>query len=631
MTRFFWKRFIGVWIIALVSTQLSRCVFYLNLHSYFKAPLADVLNAFAFGTLFDLVSISFLVGVYFIVLPFLRTGWSETLAKWFFLTMLGAINLLNCIDAEFFRFTARRSTSDLFEFAFISDDVFNLAPNLLVHFWYLLVGFLAIMFLSLWAYDRLFQSGTDTSKLWQRLVALVPIALVLVLGIRGGFRPIPLTIVDAGNANNPQLNAITLNTSFTILKTLGKPALPRFSFANDELTALSPVVHPHGSPYFGRLKGQNVVIIIVESLATEYVGSLNGLEVGYTPFVDSLCREALVFENAFANGHRSIEGIPAIVSSIPTLMYEAFSTSRYVANSFTSLAGELGRKGYHTSFYHGGNKNSMNFESFSRNARYDLFYDRDDYPEPEAHYDGIWGISDHYFLNHCVERYNEQKTPFFSSIFTLSSHHPYSLPKEYQNRYPKGTLPIHESIGYADESLRQFFAKASKTSWYANTLFVITADHTSLSDHQQYQTKLGSLRIPIIFFHPNDTILKGVQHQVIQQSDIMPTILGLLGHDEPFFSFGVDAFDKEAPHAAVAFKHDQYQLFMNGHLICSDGKRVTYIYDVTGDPNLKHNLANTSNLQLPIEEGYLRSYISNYSIALNDNRMTFESWMTQGR
>lgn len=631
MTRFFWKRFIGVWIIALVSTQLSRCIFYLNLRSYFKAPLTEVLDAFAFGTLFDLVSISFLIGPYFIALPFLKAKWSESVAKWFFLIMLGAINLLNCIDAEFFRFTARRSTSDLFEFAFISDDVFNLAPNLLVHFWYLLAGFLAIMFLSLLAYDRLFGSDEDTSKIWQRMVALIPIALVLILGVRGGFRPIPLTIVDAGNANNPQLNAISLNTSFTILKTLGKPELPRFAFADDQMAELSPIIQPHGSPLFGRLKGKNVVIIIVESLSTEYVGSLNGLEVGYTPFVDSLCEQALVFDNAFANGHRSIEGIPAIVSSIPTLMYEAFSTSKYVANSFTSLASVLGIKGYHSSFYHGGNKNSMNFESFSRNAGYDLFYDRDDYSEPEAHYDGIWGISDHYFLNHCVDRYNEQKTPFFSSIFTLSSHHPYSLPKEYQNRFPKGTLPIHESIGYADESLRQFFEKASKTTWYANTLFVITADHTSLSEHQQYQTKLGSLRIPIIFFQPNDTVLKGVQHQVMQQSDIMPTILGLLGYDEPYFSFGVDAFDAQVPHTAFAFKHDQYQLLMNGHLICFDGERITFAYDVTEDPKLKHNLAKTDSLRLPLEEAYLRSYISNYSTALNDNRMTFESWMTKGR
>lgn len=631
MTRFFWKRFIGVWIIAFLSLQLSRCIFFFNLQSYFKAPFSDVLNAFMYGFAFDMVSVSFLLGVYFIVLPFLRTGWFEKLAKWFFLIVLGSINFLNCIDAEFFRFTARRSTSDLFEFAFISDDVFNLAPNLLVHFWYLLVAFLAIMFLSLWFYGKLFADSKDDSKLWQRFVALIPIALVLIIGIRGGFRPIPLTIVDAGNADYPQLNAVTLNTSFTILKTIGKPELQRFSFPENELTELSPITKPKTSPYFGKLKGNNVVIIIVESLSTEYVGALNGLEVGYTPFIDSLCSKSLVFENAYANGHRSIEGIPAIVSSIPTLMYEAFSTSRYVANSFTSLAGLLKNESYHSSFYHGGNKNSMNFESFSRNAGYDVFYDRDDYPEPEAHYDGTWGISDHYFLNHCAESFEKERTPFFSSIFTLSSHHPYVLPKEYQNRFPKGTLPIHESIGYADESLKQFFEKASKTAWYQNTLFVITADHTSLSEHQQYQTKVGSLRIPIIFFHPNDSLLQGHQSQVVQQIDIMPTVLGLVGYEKPFFSFGVDALNPNVPHSAVAFKQDQYQLIMNEHLICFDGEHITYLFDLVKDPRIKHNLLHSDSLHLPFEEGYLRSYLMNYSTALNDNRMTFDSWMNPNR
>ncbi|MCF8278433.1 MAG: sulfatase-like hydrolase/transferase [Flavobacteriales bacterium] len=627
MTRFFWTRFIGSWFIALVTLQLSRFVFFLNLSGYFEATGSEIFHSFLFGTAFDAVTIAYLLGPYFIVLPFLKKGAFQNVATAYYIIMLGVMNLLNCIDAEFFKFTARRSTDDLFEFAFLSDDLFNIAPNLLSHFWYLLVVFIVIMLLALWAIYQL-TTKTETAKTgWMNGLALIPIAFVLVLAARGGIRPIPLTIIDAGMTDSPELNSIVLSTPFTIIKTWGKPELARLSYPKDEIADVNPIINPDSTELRGRFEGDNVIIIIVESLSTEYVGALNGLNVGYTPFVDSLCSISMVFENGFANGHRSIEGIPAVVASIPTLMYEPYTTSRYGGNNVTSMAKLLGEEGYYTSFMHGGNTNSMNFQSFAGQAGYQQFYDRNDYPFPNEHYDGFWGISDHYFLNNCVEKFSEFKKPFFSSIFTLSSHHPYSLPEDYQDRFPKGTLPIHESIGYADEALRQFFENASKTDWYANTLFVITADHTSLSEHPQYQTKLGSLRIPVIFFHPNDTLITATRQEVMQQIDIMPTILGLIGYEKPFFSFGVNALDEHAEHTSVAFKHDQYQLYRNDQLICFDGEKTTFVYDVKSDELLQNNLMTDGADLFSDNERYLKAFIENYSVALNDNQMTVETWV----
>ena len=268
----------------------------------------------------------------------------------------------------------------------------------------------------------------------------------------------------------------------------------------------------------------------------------------------------------------------------------------------------------------------MNFESFASQAGYNLFYDRDDYPLSDEHYDGVWGIADHHMLNHCVDKYTEYKKPFFSTIFTLSSHHPYTIPKAYQNRFPKGTLPIHESLGYTDQALREFFAAAAKTDWYENTLFIITADHTSLSEHPKFQSKLGSLRIPIVLFHPTDTLLQGRADQVVQQSDIMPTVLDLLGYQQPYFSFGVSAFTEQQDHVSVAFKHDQYQLFRNNQLICFDGEKTNFVYSVKTDELLQDNLLTNTNVEFKENEAFLKSYLRNYGIALNQNRMTYDLW-----
>jgi phosphoglycerol transferase MdoB-like AlkP superfamily enzyme len=137
---------------------------------------------------------------------------------------------------------------------------------------------------------------------------------------------------------------------------------------------------------------------------------------------------------------------------------------------------------------------------------------------------------------------------------------------------------------------------------------------------------LGSLRIPIIFFHPSDSALIGVQTQVMQQIDIMPTVLDLLGYDEPYFSFGVNAFDSTVDHTVIAFKHDQYQLYRSGKLICFDGENTNFVFDVNTNELLQHNLARDENFDYAESEKYMKGLIQCYSKALNENKMTVESW-----
>ena len=70
-------------------------------------------------------------------------------------------------------------------------------------------------------------------------------------------------------------------------------------------------------------------------------------------------------------------------------------------------------------------------------------------------------------------------------------------------------MDIHESIGYSDNALRTFFQTAQQMDWFDNTLFVITADHTSpLSNKLAYKNKIGRYAVPMLFWK-SDTTLKG--------------------------------------------------------------------------------------------------------------------------
>lgn len=625
LTLTFWKRTAGFFILAMLSLTLSRLVFYFNCSHYFQVESSAILHAFLLGLRFDLVSIAYLLGPFYIACLFVRSRNGQLLLHLYFVGILSAMNFLNCIDAEFFKFTARRSTDDLFEFAFMSSDIIHIAPILIWDFKHLLAAMLLIFVLIVYGYAKLeHYFSSEIPSRW----SFIPMLFLLVVSARGGLQQTPLGIIDAGKVHNPNLNAVALNTSFTMLKTLGKPELISFHFFDQHENPHSPVVKLGKSPQFGTLKGSNVVVLIVESLSKEYMGSLNGLGKGYTPFIDSLLQHSLVYTNAYANGHRSIEGIPAVVASIPTLMYEPFITSRYAENDITSLASLLNDIGYYSSFMHGGNNGSMGFESFSRQAGFDEYYGRDQYPD-QSHYDGHWGISDHYFLEHTVTEFSSYKKPFLSSIFTLSSHHPYTIPNPFKNMFPKGTLPIHESIGYADESLRLFFKSASKTDWYKNTLFVITADHTSLSYHPYYQTKTGSLAIPVLYYHPQHKWLKGSSDRVMQQTDIMPSVLDLLGYDKPFLAFGSSIFDSLERANAIAFQYSQYQIVEKNILLSFDGSKTTMVNNLKQDSLLQHNTIGDKSLNIGSTEEFLKGYLQNYCRALQNNRMTYQLWQKE--
>ena len=131
------------------------------------------------------------------------------------------------------------------------------------------------------------------------------------------------------------------------------------------------------------------------------------------------------------------------------------------------------------------------------------------------------------------------KAPFFTTLFTVSSHNPYKVPERYKGKFIKGNRKIQESIGYTDYALKQFFKSAKKEPWYNNTLFVVVADHTcSEPTSEKYRTNVGKFRIPILFFDPSNASFKGVQEKNFQQIDVLPSVLNYLNIKDQIITYG---------------------------------------------------------------------------------------------
>ena len=506
--------------------------------------------------------------------------------KFLFIFINALFLLPNCIDMAYFSFTRKRSGSDLFHQVSGQTDLAKLLPRYLIDFWWALLIFSFLIFLLFIGYKKIKQktenSVPEISKLRNVIVVLLVLSLT-ALSLRGGWQRNPISIVDAGGMSRPEDAPLVLNTSFTLIKSLGEDQLKVYDFYTErELKTVFYPVHHYADSSF---KKMNVVVIILESFAKEYTSL--GKTISYTPFLDSLMKHSLVFTNGIANGSKSIEGIPAILSSIPSMMENPFINSSYSNNFQSSFATILSKEGYNCSFFHGGINGTMNFDTYARLAGYQNYFGRNEYGN-EKDFDGYWGIWDEPYLQYTVKKMSEFKEPFHSSIFTLSSHHPYKVPEKYKGRFPKGHMENLESVGYADHSLRLFFESAKRTSWYTNTLFILSADHCCLSEHPYFKHTLGLKSIPILFYRP-DNSLKNENSFTFSQIDILPTALQLTGYNKPFFSLGKSAFHRNNNNCYY-YENGACYVVCDSMLCCYNDTKINSIYNVRRDSLLHKNL-----------------------------------------
>ena len=361
----------------------------------------------------------------------------------------------------------------------------------------------------------------------------------------------------------------------------------------------------------------NIVILTLESFGSAHIKSLSDdidwQGDSYTPFLDSLFTQGLLFTNAFQSTRRSIDAMPAIWASIPSYK-QNFLAYPNAISTYRPLPAILKDKGYHTQFLHGAVSNSMSFKAFGKMAGVENFVFQEDY-EAEVgtnDFDGKWGIWDNCFFPFIAQKLNQNKEPFLSTIFSLSSHHPFKLPEALIDTYAEGKHPIHKTIRYTDDVLRQFFASIKNEPWYANTLFVITADHASGAQTEKWLGAPYNNQIPIFFFTPNGTLPVHKEDRIAAHVDIMPTILGIIGNEEPYFSYGRNLLSNEKQDDfIVTYNSGTYNVLTDRWMIQLDDKQVKGIYDYRNDPLRKHHQQHVAD-SMHAEIAYYKKYIQNY-------------------
>ncbi len=587
---------------------------------FFQVLYSDVLGEIGLweywiGLLFDLSSFTHLFGLY--VFLELLCFWikSDLLNKaTLYVYVLGIIVLvaLNSIDLVYFSFTSRRTTSDVLSFVVMGNDLFRLLPAFFLDFWYSLIPVFGLIWTSYKLYLIPF-SGIRVKKVVLLAVTLLTIPLMVVMS-RGGLQLKPISVISASKFVDAQNTALVLNTPFTFVTTLLGPTvyIPEYFTT---LTESEKIYSPVNQSKALVPNGKNVVLVIVESLAKEFIGGY-GNKPSYTPFIDSLMDYSTVFNYAFANGKRSIEALPAIVSGLPTLMQTPIIYSPFAANRLSGIPSTLNKYNYNSSFYHGGHNGTMGFEEYCMNVGFDKYVGMEEFPGQNL-YDGSWGIFDEPFLQYMANDLDDSEKPFFASVFTLSSHHPYTIPVKHKGKFPKGTLQLHETIGYVDYAIYRFFETAKTKEWYDNTVFIITADHTAQLEKDK--SKVGEYSIPMIVFDPSKPGKQRIDN-VVQQNDIYPTVIRLLGVSDDVICYGRDMFD-ENEGMAISYSGGVFQVINNKYAYGFNGELSIYLYDYKTDTSLSKNLIGkegTDSLEIQT-----KAIIDSYVKRMNSNKLFF--------
>lgn len=587
------------------------------------------------GLYFDTSAIAYTNALYvlLVLLPLHQkegASW-QRFCKGLFLVVNSLGLAMNLGDSVYFQYTARRTTIAFFSEFSGDEKLGSIVGYEFIQHWYLVLLFLVLVAF-LWRFYAVPCVATMPRRRYyiRQTVTLLIAAYAVFAGIRGGLwdnRPIKISTANQFIIK-PNDASLILNTPFTMIRTIGHSSYHNpayFANASELETIYTPL---HEAARDSASVKKNIVVIFLESFGREYIGSLNAEILpgykGYTPFLDSLMQHAVSFRYTYANGRSSVDAMPSALSGLP-MFVESFVAASHATNHLEGVASCLSQMGYQTAFFHGAPASSLGFQGFTKATGFQQCFAEEDYEADTrtrgaADSDNWWGIWDEPFLQYFRMKMSDMHEPFMTALFSLTSHHPFHIPEQYQQTFPEEEMPIHKCIRYTDHALSRFFHEAAKESWFKNTLFIMTGDHTNMSNHPEYKSSIGQFATSIIIYDPSGALQPGIREGIAQQTDIMPTILGYVGYERPYVAFGCDLFHTHPRDTwAVNYLDGVYQYCKGDYVLQFDGQQTIGLFRLN-DYRMTHNLKGQCPEQ-PQLEREIKAIIQQYMQRMIDNTL----------
>ena len=461
----------------------------------------------------------------------------------------------------------------------------------------------AILIISLWIFykltRRIYSSYNLNAKINYKVTAffILVLPVAIFLGARGGTKEIPISQSSVYFSKHKVYNDVAISTVYNFLHSItenqaildGKNSYKieldekKKEMILKELMATDPECK---SEKILTMSRPNIVLVIWESLAGDFIKNEKYQKV--IPNIMSMSKEGILFTKAYSSATLSHEGLPSILSGWPALAgtYITNLPSKFYKLPF--LTQSLKSEGYSTMFLFGGQLRYGNLTSYMYGNGFDIIEENSDIQMSDDT-EGVLGFHDGDMLEYLEAKTSELKEPFFSSLFTVSSHSPYDQPMEDVIEWGGSDKGYLNSVYYTDKSVGEFIKSAKKKPWYKNTLFIFVADHAHHTPRAWSRADKHWHHIPMLFY--GDVIkekYRGVSiDKIVSQRDIPATLLSQLDIDHSKFEWSRDTLCKEYKENAYIMNKNGFGLITNEGSLTYDLKENRVVYEDMNSSGLK--------------------------------------------
>ncbi len=539
-------RLLLFWLLFFLLMRGGFLSYYYQLLSHDEIHFAEVLRTFLYAFQLDLSTACYLLLFPLVlrtVLAFTKSIQADHIELWYTSLVINIYTLITLAEVGLYGEWKTKLSYKALTYLANPTEVYNSVTTAqfftLISLW-LLISFGAYFSVKQWAFGR---KAFPKAKIQSILTSFVVVLFVVFTGIRGGWSAIPITTSSAWFSHHEVLNAAAVNPAYNLMMstldayTFNDQRLFRF-MSDDEAKQMVKQIHEirkDSTLSLLKFKKPNIVVLLLESWSADMVESLGG-EAGITPEFKKLERDGLLFTDFYASGNRSQQAMGSLYAGIPALPLTTITNHPEKYPALPSLVKVLKNNGYYTSFYFGGELMYGNILSFLMSNNFDeILEDKDLDPKLQR---GKLGVHDEYMFEWLPAKLSRLKQPFFTTLFTLSSHSPYDFPAEHKLQWPVLEKDFVNSVAYTDKGLGTFFTLAKRESWYDSTLFVLMADHSHNTYRNHELKSFPYHKIPLLLCGPalKDS-LRGTQYtKIAGNTDVTATLLRQLGlPDDDFF------------------------------------------------------------------------------------------------
>ncbi len=586
---------LSVHVLALLFFGIFRLVLFLTISYQFPAEIEDDVLlqsvAFAKGLWFDNVIACYILSLPLVVMWI--AGLFKATAKWlysavavWFIVMYTVAFSFTAANIPYFQYFFKVINSSIFNWMGYAGTTAGMIFGESSYYFTITLGIVCIVLFGIaaWKLSRKFYSMSKKKMLPYSLKDFVGVLLLgafscglCLFGIRGTTGIRPIKVGQAYYCTDPFLNQLGVNPVFNLLASWSEDnkkenrqlalmpveeaiANAQRLLGREGIEGISPIAREVVSPV--PASGKNVVFIFMESMSANLMGKYGNTK-GLTPFLDSLAKESLVFNNVYSAGIHTNQGMYSTLYSFPTIM-KRNAMKGSVIPVYSGLPTVLRDNGYHNMFFMTHERQYDNMNGFYRTNGFDEIYAEEDYPREKIV--NRFGVQDDYLYEYAIPVLNSRAAtgkPFFAVLLSISNHPPYVLPEFFKPR----TEDIEDQIvEYADWALAKFMSDAAKQPWYDNTIFVFMGDHGKLVGTPECEMPQSYNHVPLMIY--GEGVEPGNIDTFAAQVDVAPTLLGLLGISYTQNNLGVDLLKESRPCA----------VYTADNLIAARCENTLYVY-----------------------------------------------------